>query len=183
MSTVLITPTHLACDHTVVFQTHPVVAKTVTKPTKIFIPKHRKFAILTVGNYDYNQINTPEVFSAMEDILTRLINASQVTGSCVFPLKTTDTVDLFLKVFDKGSKTFIVTKKHRFVLYVDKDTNLVDARVCNDFIGTGTGGLIGVGLLVGGMKITDIWETLHNLDPLTSEKHTIIEIASLNDWM
>lgn len=183
MSTVLLTPTHIACDHTVVFQTHPTVAKIIPKPTKMFIPKHRRFAVLTVGNYDPKQINTPVVFSALEDILTRLIKAFELTGDTSFPLKPSDTVNTFLKTFDPTAKTFLVTKEYRFVLHTNKQKDFVDATVCDDFVGSGSGGMFGVGLLVGGMAITDIWETLHGIDPLTSVKHTIVEIASLNDWI
>lgn len=182
MSTVLLTPTHIASDHCVIRTAHPLQAKVDLTHRKLFIPEHRQFAIATVGEYYPQDIDDPIIYQAVEDMLTIMISHLNTTGKSVYQFEEENPAAVkYRKVVDLSTRSFWVTRRHRFVIHHNTSGHLA-VMASDDIGGMGSGGFIGIGLLKGGRTIHNVWKDLNRLDPTTSVEHTVISLSSLKPW-
>lgn len=151
---------------------------------KIFTHPKKYFIVGTVGDFLPSQIDTPETWDALENIVTEARAWSTIQGleyntigfSYEAPFKH------YERVFDKGGRTFIVTKNIRIMIWRSETSKRWGAVHLGDYAGIGSGGMFATGLLKGGLPLNDIWNPLHSLDPLSSVEHTSIPLSTLKLW-
>lgn len=192
MSTVVLTPTHIASDHTVVYKCFPHETKVDLNHKKLFVDSSKKFIIGTCGDYVPEKIELPEVQDAVAFLLSYLISHQNVDGGELvpffdgkedqlhFPLK--KSVNTFKNYFDTDARTFLVSKHYRFCITHSAKLNILAGKRIGDYAGVGSGGMIATGLLLGKMPLEEIWEPLHRLDKQTSVEHTTIPLSSLKSF-
>lgn len=180
MSTVVITPTHIACDHMVVDQTIPHESRVDTNHMKIFVHPENKFLFSLTGNFDPAFMQTQTMFDFVEMLLSECSNKSEEHKDLgLLAIEDKTIVSLYLKTLPKDHEFFIVTDTKRYALFYIEKYNCIAIKIIGDIHGVGTGGPFAVGLLRGGMSIYDIWETLNTMERTSSVAHTIIPLSIL----
>lgn len=183
MSTVLLTPTHLACDHGLMKFTYP--SSTHVDPTyyKIYRSPNRQFYIGTVGDFHPEEVDHPETYAAVQLLIQRSMNIVKHKGVTSWKFRPEDEAKRFINVFDASGHTLLVTKTTRYILSTpDKPDGNILGDVCGEYVGLGTGGDYGMGLLRGGISLDNIWSEIHRFDPVTSLHHSCMALADLEDW-
>ena len=184
MSTVVLTPTHIASDHSVIHDTYPHTTVIDQSYQKIFIDPDKKFILGTVGEFNPHQIDTPETYALLEDLIREIIVQSYLKGfgfNLIVPIQKDVTKGLE-KVLDSGGHSFLVTKTHRYLYYRENESRIWCAKRCDNYTGIGSGGMAAVGLLLGKIPLPQIWQPLHLLDKVSSVEHTSIPLKILKPW-
>jgi hypothetical protein len=184
MSTVVITPTHIACDHNVVHTLYPHTTAVDLTYRKLFMPPDRRFVIGLVGEFSPSKIDTEETYKAFDQIIQELSTQLNTPG-LEFDTSAFFNMNPFIqleKVVDVDGRIFIVTKTLRYIVFRTKESKRWGAKHLSAYAGIGSGGMIAAGLLIGGMALGDIWEPLHAIDTLSSVEHTSIPLSSLKPW-
>jgi hypothetical protein len=192
MSTVVLTPTHMACDHTVLHTTYPHQAVVDCHHQKIFIPPHKKYIIGHVGEFNPDDINRDETWDHLGLLLALLVAHQNNNGFTVYvfldQINLADTdqflnckkaLDYYKKTFDFLSKTIIATKTQRFIIQYDTEHHHLFGRAVGPYVGIGSGGMLAAGMLIGKMPLETIWEPLNKMDTQTSREHTSVALSSL----
>ena len=181
MSTVVLTPTHIASDHNVVHKTFPHETVTNLDHPKIYISPSRKFLFGTTGEFLPTDLDCPEVYLHISDIMGNLIGQQINHGLIANMAIPSISVNMkkYEEVFDRTGKTFLVSRNYRFLIYYSQKHKEWIGRQVAAYSGIGSGGALATGLLTGGMDIRDIWTPLHEFDNLSSVEHTIIPLSIL----
>jgi hypothetical protein len=182
MSTVVLTPTHIACDHTVVQQYIPHETRVDLNHTKLFVDPHKQYIFGTVGKFIPGDVNSDVVHAAMKKIISEYDIHLRIVKHNDVEFIFQDMFAPISRVFDRTGEIIVVTRSHRFVLYYNKKEESWYARQCSDYFGIGSGGMIAAGMLVGKRKLPDIWKYVNQINPVTSVEHTSIPIKSLRPW-
>jgi hypothetical protein len=181
MSTVVLTPTHIASDHAFLEKTYPHQRTVDLNHPKIFIHPKKIYLIGVVGAYLPDRVDSIETWDVMGTlftfILSTVISDGLQGGHIAFDQP--DIVATFTDVFEPGAHVFLVTKDYRFVLKYKTDRKCVIAKKVGPYAGIGSGGMYAAGLAMNTKNVADIFKPLHQLDHLTSEEHTVIALSQL----
>jgi hypothetical protein len=142
------------------------------------------FLFATAGDFFPGEVNTKTTIQAIRDVLFELTFqfVTPALGHNVTSFANKEPFRHIGKVFDRSCRIFIVTKTNRYVVFNDDSTKRWGAKIIGAYAGVGSGGMIAVGLLKGGLKIHEIWQPLHDLDPNSSIEHTTIPLSILKTW-
>jgi hypothetical protein len=147
---------------------------------KIFIDPKRRFLFALAGNFDPAVMSSPEVMDFVEALLLKCIKMRALDNGRKYSLiKEEDILNGFLEYFKKDADVFLVTNQHRYIIL--KMDDAVAVQNIGDCYGSGTGGLVAVGMFRGGMPIEDIWVHLNRLVDTSSVEHTIIPLSILTE--
>jgi len=180
MTTVVLTPTHMASDHCVVRRGFPSETSVSLDNQKIFISPKKTMMIGAAGALNAAEVNHPNTWEVLGLILTYYLaqiaeNGLDSGGTYLdddrVPMKN------YAAVLDPDGTTFLVTRRYRFAITSRGGSFYI--KELNSYAGIGTGGMYAAGLCAGGMNIHDIWPTVHKFDHLSSVEHTVIPISSL----
>lgn len=181
MSTVVLTPTHIGCDHNVVHHSYPHQSVTNINHRKIFISPNKMCLIGTVGSFDPESIDTPNCWRVINEILGRAL--ADLTNFGLLKNMTDFTDEKFVREyvlhFDAKSHTFIVTRHYRFVVYYSLTSKRIMIKQLGDYSGIGTGGMIAAGMAMGTKHLKDVFKHLPNLDSLSSSECTVVPLSTL----
>jgi hypothetical protein len=181
MSTVVLTPTHMASDHAVTHLDFPHKYVVDIDHPKIFVAPHRFFMIGLCGEFLPERVNEKETWDLVATIfslaLAHHVNSGFSNGG--IPLDDKKILDHYLKVFDRDGRLFIVDRYYRFVVKYVGQYKQLQVRIAGDYAGIGTGGMIAAGLAMRTPKLKDVFRVLHELDHYSSKEHTIVPISSL----
>lgn len=186
MSSVVLSPTHIGCDHTVHQMCFPHETKVDIGYRKLFISPSKKFIVGTCGQFIPEEIDTPEMWIHLAemciDVISKRLTPEYSDNLTLFSADREEIKKAtlaYLSVFDASGHSLFVTKSYRFMVFYSKKYKSLIARRVGDYVGIGSGGMLGAGMLIGKMKIHDIWQSLHDLDPNTSVEHTVIPLSIL----
>lgn len=180
MSTVIITNTHIGCDHMVVSQTIPNRTYVDTNHMKIFVHPDKTFLYALSGNFDPTDMQSDDMLTFMKNLVKAgVASRDKDDDKCYSLIKDDDLVEQFKTKLPEDNELIVATATHRFtLLYIEKFKCLA-LQTLGDVYGIGTGGPTAIGLIRGGLTIKSIWEPLNDIVNTSSVAHTIIDLDIL----
>lgn len=184
MTTIIVTKTHIAHDRCVMEAKEPVKCWVDEGYQKVFFDPKQRFCFGVAGAYNPSQVDTPEIYEAMEILTEFLINKFSKEGPHSYFTRVNPKNPMVLPAINEAFKltaTILVTKDYRFKFVRSKEEGLV-AILIGDVYAEGTGSDFAVGMVLAGMKLEDIWEKVHGFDQATSVAHAVHDLSVLKDW-
>jgi hypothetical protein len=182
MSTVVLTPTHIAGDHCFVELTLDKRVYVDITQKKVFLDPTLRFALGLNGAIDQAQVDHPDTYAAVHHLLQSLKDPNKKIGKAGSPFFFTKEhyhFERLANILESEAAQILVTATNRYALYVSKSNTLVGVTHLPQHFGIGTGGGYAAGLLIGGMDLPDIWSIVNRFDPLTSCEYTMIPLSVL----
>jgi hypothetical protein len=134
------------------------------------------------GMYNSEIVKREETFKGVRIILSQLIKwEDEATTDCIY-FEDEVIKDFLEKFFSKKVHLLIATKDRRYSVDKSKVRDMYVGMRCDTYCSLGTGGAYAEGLLWGGVEIKDIFDIVHDLDPMTSKICTIFNLSDLDDW-
>lgn len=184
MSTILLSPTHIASDHTVVENTLPHRTYVDINHPKMFVSPDNQFVIAITGKYDKKEMVSEEYMNLFKGTLSILVDWEKRSDNDIINLKNDIIIEFFKSLIDNNkSSIMLVTKLYRFIIKYNDVLSIVQLKRIPKYAAMGTGGWIGMGLLEGGIKIEDTFKIVSRWDPLTSEQYSLINLEDLDDFV
>ena len=182
MSTIVMTPDHIACDHAYYPSTFPQTMAVDPGRSKIFISEDDSFLYAAVGDYDPDIAMSSDCENMVRDLIAIIEQKfAEEPGLSIDFLKTdhADIISRYLKYLD--DMTFIVAGTNRYVIMYSQKTEQLVVAHASKFVGGGTGGAFAEGLLHGGMDIRSIWKPLNRLCGTSSIERTIVDLSTFKE--
>lgn len=181
MSNIILTPTHIACDHLFVDLIYNHKTSIDTNRLKIIFSPDNQFCVAAYGDCDYNEIKNKNSMDIIKIILKKLYewkDLANISSGYSFPKddKLTSTLMVW---FGYGLDSFLITKDVRFVISHISSENKFIARFCDEYASVGTGRDIALGLLDTGLPIPEIYKTLNTYTTVVSEECSIFDLSNL----
>lgn len=180
MSTVIITNTHIGCDHMVVSQTLPTRTYVDTNHMKIFVHPDKSFLYALAGNFDPTYMQSDDMLTFMKNLVKAgVVSRDKDVDKCYSLIKDVDLIEQFTTKLPKDNELIVATVTHRFALLYLEKYKCLALQTLGDVYGVGNGGPTAVGLIRGGLEIEEIWKPLNHLVDTSSVAHTIIDLDIL----
>ena len=177
MTTVVLTPTHIASDHCKVILNNFRETVVDLQHKKIFIHPDNKFILATQGTFDPDKIQDSTTMESIRLACQKLRKLYK--GS---PLKCTEdsVIETLVSICEVETRFYLIMKDLRLSLIIKP--KYISVGPCADYCGLGSGGNMATGMLLGGMSIFDIWDKLSSMNSVTSKQHTVISLDILEDF-
>lgn len=191
MSVVIVTPTHIACDHCVVFHVRPAKVVIDRQHFKFFVSPDNTFVFGISGDFDPGEISSSEYFEYIEQIFKVIIfqhKQNRDAGPFLVDnklFKDFDKISKFLiKYFGDLTSFFLISKRHRFCVHAantsDKGPSLF-FKPTDNFSAIGICQGYAMGLLLGGYDLKTTFEKLSQMSPFVSAEFSSFELSNLSD--
>ncbi len=191
MSVVIVTPTHIACDHCVVLHERPTKVIIDRNHFKFFVSPDNTFVYGISGEFDPEEISSDNYFQYIREIFRVVLShhsENRNFGSVLVDnkrFKDIDKMNEFLKKHFKELTSFLlVSKTHKFCVHAadtsDKGPSLF-FKSLGDFNAIGICQGYAMGLLIGGDDLKTTFEKLSHMSPLVSAEFSSFELSNLSD--
>lgn len=179
MTTVILTKTHIACDHSRMEM--DMFTEIVVDPDhkKIFINNAKTFIVAVEGIYDPAVIDNEETMQWFKSIYDKTINESLLM---VHDFTDKEILDQYDTLFHKEERFIIVTKDQRFLYKRNREEKYLSVVRLGNVAGIGSGGRIAIGMIHGGMDVFSIWDKLSDRNDWTSKEHTVFDLDILQEY-
>ena len=188
MSVVIVTPTHVACDHMVISPIMPSKAYVDTNHRKFFVSPDNTFVYGTCGIFEPDDVVQSAYFDNIIKIFQLIIEHPKEILSTdqqdIIFKKLAGLEDFFITTDFIDTPRLLVSKKYRFRFRVKGKTK---EEMTFRFAPVGDHCAIGaldgeaIGLLKAGLDLKTTFDLLSNMNSVVSDKFTSFEINNLND--
>jgi hypothetical protein len=180
MSTIALTPTHIAQDHTVGSVGIPITLTIDPKHPKLFISQDNTFIIGMTGIYDPVNVRDDLFLAEMSKLLDLCSNRDK-RGY----IDTPRFMDEIIMDTMGTNPMFLVSKTQRVVVKKWEESDGSKSRIglydAGEYACLGAGDLFMEGALAGGASLAEAYAIGNRYDFLTSKTFTAIALSDLDD--